>query len=52
MAGSYRWGNNIFAMTADAFAEDIDKSRDAGMNAHISKPIDMAQLYWTMQEWL
>ena len=28
----------IFAMTANAFAEDVQKSREAGMNAHISKP--------------
>lgn len=31
----------IFAMTANAFAEDEDKSLDAGMNGHISKPIDI-----------
>ena len=29
----------IFAMTANAFAEDVQKSREAGMNAHISKPL-------------
>ena len=42
----------IFAMTADAFAEDIDMSRESGMNAHISKPIDVPQLYKTMKEWM
>ena len=31
----------IFAMTANAFAEDEEKSRQAGMNAHISKPLDV-----------
>ena len=31
----------IIAMTADAFAEDIQKAQDAGMNGHISKPIDL-----------
>lgn len=31
----------IIAMTADAFPEDIKACFDAGMNAHISKPIDM-----------
>ena len=31
----------IFAMTANAFAEDVQKSREAGMNAHISKPLDI-----------
>lgn len=30
----------IFAMTANAFAEDVQKSREAGMNAHISKPLN------------
>ena len=30
----------IIAMTADAFEDDKKKCRDAGMNAHISKPID------------
>ena len=35
----------IIAMTADAFLDDIRKCRDAGMNGHIAKPIDPAQLY-------
>ena len=30
----------IIAMTADAFSEDIQKCLEAGMNAHVSKPID------------
>lgn len=34
----------IIAMTANAFDEDINKSIQAGMNAHISKPIDMEKL--------
>ena len=28
-------------MTADAFAEDVQKCLDAGMNAHVAKPIDV-----------
>ena len=36
----------IIAMTANAFAEDIQESLDAGMSAHIAKPID-TQLLWT-----
>lgn len=36
----------IIAMTANAFAEDIQASLDAGMSAHIAKPID-TQLLWT-----
>ncbi|MCM1438283.1 MAG: response regulator [Roseburia sp.] len=31
----------IIAMTADAFAEDMKKCLDCGMNAHIAKPIDI-----------
>lgn len=38
----------IVAMTADAFAEDIKKSRLAGMNGHLSKPISMEQLHNTL----
>ena len=34
----------IIAMTANAFSEDVQKSLSAGMNAHISKPMDMKKL--------
>ena len=34
----------IIAMTADAFAEDIQRCLECGMNAHIAKPIDVAEL--------
>ncbi len=34
----------IIAMTADAFAEDVQKCLDAGMNAHVSKPIDVREV--------
>ena len=34
----------IYAMTANTFAEDIAKARDAGMNGHIAKPIDINAL--------
>ena len=34
----------IVAMTANAFSEDIRRSLDAGMNAHISKPFDVNKL--------
>jgi|GEM_PF-483545 len=34
----------IVAMSADAFAEDVDKCRQAGMDGHIPKPIDMDKL--------
>ncbi len=34
----------IIAMTADAFAEDIAACKEAGMNAHVPKPLDMKKL--------
>lgn len=34
----------IFAMTANAFVEDVQKSREVGMNEHFSKPLDMEQV--------
>jgi two-component system sensor histidine kinase/response regulator len=38
----------IIAMTANAFDEDVEKSRAAGMNAHLSKPIDPPLLFSTL----
>jgi signal transduction histidine kinase/ActR/RegA family two-component response regulator len=35
----------IIAMTANAYAEDVAKAIESGMNAHISKPIDMNHLF-------
>ena len=40
----------IIAMTANAFAEDIQAALDAGMNAHVAKPIDMDILISTIQK--
>lgn len=34
----------IIAMTADAFSDDIKRSLDAGMNAHVPKPIDIEKV--------
>ena len=31
----------IIAMTANAFAEDIQKSKNAGINEHLAKPLEM-----------
>lgn len=38
----------IFAMTAFAFAEDLEKSQEAGMNTHISKPLNIRVVYEQM----
>ena len=34
----------VYAMTANTFAEDVAKARQAGMDGHIAKPIDINQL--------
>lgn len=35
----------IIAMTADAFSEDVQKCLEHGMNAHVSKPIDIKEIF-------
>ena len=42
----------IIAMTAHAMAGDEDKSLKAGMNGHVTKPIDPGQLFATLQKWI
>ena len=42
----------IIAMTANAFAEDIQKVLSVGMNAHVAKPVDMNILVPTMMKYL
>ena len=42
----------IIVMTADAFAEDVPKAADAGMDGHVSKPVDFEQLYEILRELL
>ena len=42
----------IIAMTADAFAEDVNKALSAGMNDHVAKPIDMNILVPIMMKYL
>ena len=34
----------IVAMTADAFVEDVRQAKEAGMNEHISKPVEPGRL--------
>ena len=36
-------------MTANAFLEDVKKSKEAGMNAHLSKPVDIDALEQTVK---
>lgn len=42
----------IVAMTANAFAEDVLLAKNAGMNEHISKPIDMKKLCEILKKWI
>lgn len=40
----------IIAMTANAFDEDVQRSLQVGMNAHLSKPVEPERLFQTMEE--
>ena len=40
----------IVAMTANAFAEDVQNSMESGMNAHLAKPINMAVLKSVLEQ--
>ena len=42
----------IVAMTANAFVEDIRACEEAGMNAHLAKPIGVPQLRDTLRKYL
>ena len=42
----------IVAMTANAFTEDVNRAAAAGMDGHISKPIDIRQLAQTLKRYL
>ncbi|MBR1781242.1 MAG: response regulator, partial [Oscillospiraceae bacterium] len=41
-------GIPILAMTANAFQEDVQAARDAGMNGHIAKPLDVDRMFATI----
>ena len=50
MWNDYATALPIIAMTANAFAEDIQNAKDAGMNSHIAKPIDIPKMIATLTE--
>jgi CheY-like chemotaxis protein len=42
----------IIAMTANAFSEDVQKALNAGMNEHVSKPLDLKSLASILKKWV
>lgn len=42
----------IIAMTANAFDDDVEKSKAAGMNAHLAKPIEPERLFQTLYDFI
>ena len=42
----------IIALTANAFADDAYKAKQAGMNEHVTKPLDLDRLLETMHRWM
>jgi len=42
----------IISMTANAFAEDIQRSKNAGLNKHLTKPLDIKQLMKCLERWI
>ena len=48
-SGKNPLGKPILAMTANAFTEDMEKSKEAGMDEHLSKPVDIAALEQTVK---
>jgi CheY-like chemotaxis protein len=42
----------IIAMTADVFSDDISRCMDAGMNAHIGKPVTPEKILETLRKYL
>jgi CheY-like chemotaxis protein len=41
----------IIAMTANAYREDVEKALDAGMNAHVAKPIHIDLLIAVLDQY-
>ena len=42
----------IIAMTANAFVEDVQAAKAAGMNEHIAKPLDLNALAKILSKWI
>ncbi len=46
------WRIPIIAMTANAFADDIQRAHEAGMNDHVAKPVEVNKLQEALDKWL
>ncbi len=42
----------IIAMTADAFSEDVKRCLDCGMDAHVSKPVDVQEVMRLLEKFI
>ena len=42
----------IIAMTANVMASDLEKAKEAGMDSHIGKPLDVNEMFKTMAKWI
>ncbi|MEN9354638.1 MAG: hypothetical protein RL318_1963 [Fibrobacterota bacterium] len=51
-SGALRHDIPIIALSADVFAEEKEQCRQAGMNGHLSKPLDLKELRQTLHHWL
>ena len=45
-------GVPIIAMTANVMKEDVEKAIDAGMNAHLGKPIELGEIFKVLKKYL
>lgn len=42
----------VIALTANAFDEDVQRSLQVGLNAHLSKPVEPERLYQTLEDFI
>ena len=52
LAGEYAKNVPIVAMTANAFASDVEKTFMTGMNGHIDKPINLNLVVDALTKWI
>ncbi len=52
MKGQYAKNIPIIALSANAFYEDIKKSKEAGMNSHLAKPVKYYEVYDELDRWI